>query len=107
VHSIHESMHNIHKTMKKGKEKAKVPAHKLKMLIDAQPENTNEVKRKLSKYLDCSLDKVNRWYRNKEAVITPSDQFSLVKYFKLSNISDLYYSFEATKAKSKPLGAHS
>jgi hypothetical protein len=88
-------MHNIHNK----------PNHRIKELIDSMPKHTPTVKKDLCKALGCSLDKVNRWYRDATATIIEEDQFALVAFFNLVSISDLYRSVESKKAKTKPIAA--
>lgn len=80
--------------------------HKIKKLIDAMPKNTNEAKHLLANELQCSLDKINRWYRDSSTTITTSDQWLLMQFFKLNSLNDLYEPAELSAAFTKPVKAH-
>ncbi len=82
------------------------PKHRLKELIDSFPQNTNQVKKNLAKAIECSIDKVNIWYRDPQSTIVSTDQFKLVHFFSLGSIADLYTPVKDL-SRMKPLKANS
>jgi hypothetical protein len=92
--------------MHKNIRKPNKPAHKVKSLIDGQPRNTNKVKREVAIALNCSIDKVSRWYRDSYSTITEADQFQLVQFFALNNVGELYQPITNMRATRKPIAAH-
>ena len=66
------------------------PRNKFKTLINSYPLHTAEAKKKLAAEQDITIDKINRWYRKPEAIISVEDQFKLKAFFNLESIEELF-----------------